>query len=27
LNNIGCYQCFNRYPTNAPCVKQWLGDG
>jgi len=21
LNNIGCYQCFNRYPTNAPCVK------
>jgi len=21
LNNIGCYQCFNCYPTNAPCVK------
>ena len=21
LNNTGCYQCFNRYPTNAPCVK------
>ena len=21
LNNIGCYQCFNRYPTNAPCAK------
>ena len=21
LNNIECYQCFNRYPTNAPCVK------
>ena len=21
LNNIGCYQCSNRYPTNTPCVK------
>jgi len=21
LNNTGCYQCFNRYPTNTPCVK------
>jgi len=25
LNNIGCYQCFNRYPTNAPCVdNNWV---
>jgi len=21
LNNTGCYQCFNRYLTNVPCVK------
>jgi len=27
LNNIGFYQCFNRYLTKAPCVEQWLGDG
>jgi len=25
LNNIGCYQCFNRYPLHKQCLG-WIED-